>query len=88
MKQLAPILLLLVSDLGATNPVSVSLTAPTNGSTVSGTVTLTATAGSTMGPITRVEYIMDPGTPTQQVVAVWTDPIPRPNNLRITSLSP
>ena len=40
-------------------PVSVELTAPANGSTVSGVIQLTATASSTIGPIVRVEFFRD-----------------------------
>lgn len=60
MKQLASIVMLqLVMDLGANPPVAVTLDAPADGATVSGTVQLSATASSTMGPITRIEFYLD-----------------------------
>ena len=78
MKTLAPILLLLVTDLGATNPVTVTLDTPTNGATISGTITLQSHASSTMGPIVRVEWYMD-----NQLIAVVTNPISPASNLHI-----
>lgn len=53
------LLISLIMCLGATNPVSCELATPTNGATISGIVTLTAIAGSLVGPITRVEWFMD-----------------------------
>jgi len=42
-----------------TGPVSIQLTSPSAGQVVSNTITLTASASSTMGPIQRVEYYVD-----------------------------
>ncbi len=41
------------------NPVTVEMLTPVNGSTVSGTITLSCTATSTVAPITRVEFYVD-----------------------------
>ena len=43
----------------ATSPVSVTMLTPVNGSTVSGVIELTATASSTAGPITHVDFYRD-----------------------------
>jgi len=52
--------MLAASNFSATdNPVSVELLTPVNGSTVSGVIELTATASSTAGPITKVEFYRD-----------------------------
>jgi hypothetical protein len=66
--------------IGVSNPVSVSLVSPIDGSTVSNTVTLTANASSTMGPIVRVEFYVDGA-----LVAVGTNPIAPPSGLRLLS---
>ena len=78
MKQLAAIIMFqLVMDLGASNPLSITLNSPTDGSTVSGTITLSATPVNTMGPISRVEYYID-----GKLFATVTNPAPRPTNFR------
>lgn len=41
------------------NAVTVTMVSPTEGSTVSGTIQLACTAGSTAGPIKRVEFYVD-----------------------------
>jgi len=41
------------------SPVSVTMLTPVNGSTVSGVIELTATASSTAGPITHVDFYRD-----------------------------
>ncbi len=41
------------------NPVTVEMLSPTQGSTVSGVITLSSTATSTVAPITRVEFYVD-----------------------------
>lgn len=40
-------------------PVSVTLNSPADGSTVSGTITLSASASSLAGPIVKVEFYRD-----------------------------
>ncbi len=66
----------------AAGPTSVTITSPTNGSTITGQVNLTASVTSFL-PIQRVEYYMDYGTPTQQLIATWSNTLPAPLNFRI-----
>lgn len=42
-----------------TGPVTVEMVSPTNGSTVSGTITVSCRASSVIAPITKVEFYRD-----------------------------
>lgn len=55
------ILMLLVSGLSAqtNNPVTVTMISPAPGSTVRGVITVSATASSLAGPISKVEFYCD-----------------------------
>jgi len=73
----------IVMDLGASNPITVTLDQPPDGSVISNTVTLSATPFSSAAPIVRVEYYLD-GT---NLIATATNPIPPPQSLNLTVIS-
>lgn len=61
-----------------TSPVTVQLVSPGAGSTVSGIVQLTATASSSAGPISKVEFYVD-----GKLIGTVTNKIPSPQGFNV-----
>jgi hypothetical protein len=62
------------------NPVSVQMLSPLAGSTVSNTITLSASASSSAAPIWKVEFYMD-----DHLVGTVTNKIASPGNFQVVT---